>query len=281
MVAEELALLAQGAVEFPADSVLLELTGSDRRSWLQGQVTQDLRGLAPWGMTRACLCSPTGQLQADLAIWDAEDRLLISTDPECAHAVLQRARDLVIMEDVSCRALALSLVSVQGPSAGEHLDGASLALSNDRSGYGGYDLWGSGLTTLNLSTISKDAAEIARIEAGIPRYGTDMGPRTLPPELGKKFESERISYSKGCYTGQEVLMRIHSRGHTNKTLVGLILDGPVEKGSTVEGGGEVTSACLSPRLGPIALATLRNELATKGTKVKVGARNGIVADLPF
>ena len=108
-----------------------------------------------------------------------------------------------------------------------------------------------------------------------------MGSRTLPPEMGPAFEAAHVSYTKGCYTGQEVLMRIHSRGHTNKTWVGFVLDKAVTAGARIGELGEVTSACISPRLGPIALGTVRNEQSTPGTSVQVGEATGIVTVLPF
>lgn len=277
---KDLAELAKSAVVFPAESALIELTGADRRDWLQGQVTQDLRLLQTWGALQSCLCTPTGHLLADLFLWDLEDRILIGVDPACAAAVLKRVEDMVIMEDVVAKRLDLPLVSIQGPHAGDYLEGAHLALSRDRSGFGGFDVWG--LPESNPPRqISQEASEIARIEAGIPRFGVDMGDRTLPPEMGPAFEKSRISYTKGCYTGQEVLMRIHSRGHTNKTWVGLTLGSPVQAGETVGESGVVTSACVSPEFGPIALALLRNETAAEGSVVQVGKVNGTVKALPF
>jgi folate-binding protein YgfZ len=133
-----------------------------------------------------------------------------------------------------------------------------------------------------------DAAsyEAARIERGVPKRGVDYTNKTLPAELGHMFELEHVSYSKGCYVGQEVLMRIHSRGHTNKTWVGLLLDEAVQPGSAVSSearkdAGVVTSAAISPQLGPIAGAMLRNEASREGAKVKVGNAMGRVRHFPL
>jgi folate-binding protein YgfZ len=111
------------------------------------------------------------------------------------------------------------------------------------------------------------------LEAGIPLWGIDMDDRVLPPEMGPHFEAEHISYAKGCYTGQEILMRMHSRGHANRTWVGLVAVAPVDAGSRVvyEGGdsGIVTSVAPSPMLGFIAAAMLRKEATKPGEMVSV------------
>jgi len=125
------------------------------------------------------------------------------------------------------------------------------------------------------------AYDIARLEAGVPSLGSDIGAKTMPPELGPAFESRHVSYRKGCYMGQEVLMRIHSRGHTNKSWVGLLTDGPVEPGAVITVGpgkevGSVTSAAYSPRLGHFAAGMVRNEAAVAGTSVEIVSERGNV-----
>ena len=135
-------------------------------------------------------------------------------------------------------------------------------------------------------SISDDAFEIARIEAGIPKRNVDYTSKTLPPELGRQFELDHVSYNKGCYTGQEVLMRIHSRGHTNRTWMGVILEGQVEVGATIshesrEDAGVITSTALSPEFGYIATAMLRREVAKPDTKISVKGVAGRCMLLPI
>ena len=108
-----------------------------------------------------------------------------------------------------------------------------------------------------------------------------MNEKTFPPEMGKAFEERHVSYSKGCYMGQEVLMRIHSRGHTNKTWVGLASEKPLEVGASVghrlrSDSGIVTSAVFSPDFGYIGAAMVRNEAAFEGEVVQVTTSQGIV-----
>jgi folate-binding protein YgfZ len=136
-----------------------------------------------------------------------------------------------------------------------------------------------------VEVLSPEGYELATLEAGIPRFGIDTNDKTLPPELGPHFESNHVSYTKGCYTGQEVLMRMHSRGHTNKTWVGLKASAPISPGTRVsyEGKdvGTVHRAALSPAFGHIASATLRNEATAEGTKVQAGDTAAEVVTMPF
>lgn len=131
-----------------------------------------------------------------------------------------------------------------------------------------------------------DEAEARRIAAGVPKWGADMGPRTLPPELGPDFEARHVSYEKGCYTGQEVLMRMQSRGHTNRTWIGLIADAPLTAGERVlhEGKevGRVSSASPYPlEVGFVAAAVLRNEATAEGVVVEVGGGKAEVRRMPI
>jgi folate-binding protein YgfZ len=204
---------------------------------------------------------------------------------------------MVILEDVQAQEVPWQLTSVQGPgsekvlSAVLHLPSSDAGvvrvngengycLRSDRTGSAGWDLWSP--TTIEVApSISSAVQEIARIEAGVPKQGVDFGPKTLPPELGTAFEGRHVSYTKGCYVGQEVLMRLHSRGHTNKTWMGLVADAQLEPGARVshasrEDAGQVTSAALSPTYGPIGAAMLRNESAKAGEQVTVHTSAGEV-----
>ena len=135
-----------------------------------------------------------------------------------------------------------------------------------------------------------ESLDIARLEAGIPIFGRDMTEKTLPPEMGPAFEAKYISYTKGCYTGQEVLMRIHSRGHTNKTWMALIAEAPLQPGDTIshpsrQDAGTITSAAISPTFGFIAGAMLRNEATQEGDMVNVHTADrdvrAVVGDFPI
>lgn len=294
-------------VELP-EMAVVELRGEDRKGWLQGQATNDLRDLHAGGSAKFCLCSPTGQLLAICGLWALPDRFIVSTDRAALPAFLERIQRMVILEDVVATDLTGSheMLAIQGPSASERLrlfvelpmlDCAesplgACVLRDDRTGRGGWSLLIRRSDKLMRSTLKKlvataspSAVEIARLEAGIPAFGRDTGPKTLPPELGPAFVDAHISYQKGCYTGQEVLMRMHSRGHTNRTWVGLVGEGPIEAGTDVESAGQkvgtVTSSALSPKLGHIGAAMIRNEFASPGTQVAVSGVIGEVSKMPL
>lgn len=280
------------------------LTGDDRKGWLQGQVTNDVRRLESGAYRAFCFCSSTGQIQAVVDAWALPDRIVMTTAEETSEAVMRRVEQMVVLEEVEARrATDYRIVSVQGPTATRRLgemmqlpsldageatyEGATVyCLRSDRTGMGGWDLWlpanGVFRTLFEAFPVIDHAAYgIARLEAGIPFYGADITEKTMPPELGAAFESKHVSYQKGCYMGQEVLMRIHSRGHTNKTWVGLMAEAPLEIGAVVAhpmraDAGVVTSAVNSPDYGQIGAATIRNEFAEDGERVRVITERGEV-----
>jgi folate-binding protein YgfZ len=285
----------------------IELTGPDRLEWLQGQVTNDLRSLQPGDALSFCLTKPTGQLLALGTLWNCPKTTLIVTgQPE---VVLKRVEEMVIMEEVEAQKLDLKVISVQGAEAvyevsqlgntpeqvsrveigGEEV----LASPSHRTAEGGFDfLVGPGGSAENalreaLPLVSPEAQNVLELEGGIPRFGVDTDEKTLPPELGPDFDKKHISYAKGCYTGQEVLMRIHSRGHTNKTWVGLRATRPIPTGVKLQHEGktvgEVSRAAYSPAFGFIGAATLRNQASDPGTKLEL-ADNDLTVEvvrMPF
>lgn len=286
-------------------SCLIELTGDDRKAWLQGQVTNDLRKVQNGDAISFCMCTPTGQMVAVCDLWALPERFLIRAHKRSQDAILSRVSNMVVMEDVHAKDLTPDyvLLCIQGPAATSELkklldlplldagvteyEGAEvICLRSNRTGLGGWDLLlpldakkASKKLAAAFEAVAEEAFHVARLEAGIPRFGVDMDEKTLPPEMGPLFEAKQISYSKGCYTGQEVLMRIHSRGHTNKTWMALVSDQPLPPGATITHGrrddaGVVTSAGDSPQFGYIAGAMLRNEAAFDGEIVTVNAPSG-------
>jgi folate-binding protein YgfZ len=262
---------------------LLRVSGEDAKSWLQGQVTNDLRGFADGDSISFCFCNSTGQIEAVADAWAVGEVVYLTCEAAVTPAILNRAEDTVIMEDVLVEDLhdRYRLLSIQGPAAQKIVEG--LALSNEviqlrshRTAASGLDLWMPaqaenliGQIKAQVPNVSPSTSEVARLEAGIPRAGHDYDAKTLAAEMGESFVAAHISYTKGCYTGQEVLMRIHSRGHTNRTWMGLLCDAPVPSGAIVShptksGVGKVTSTAVSPSLGPIAAAFIRNEFAHEG-----------------
>lgn len=272
-----------------ADHVLIEVTGGDRRDWLQGQVSNDLRNLAPDRPIDACLCTPTGQLLALLRLWDLQDRILIATHPDAADSVMARVEQMVIMEDVEAKPLALQILTFQGPHAASGLPEVGLRLPSNRLGTGGFDLVVESTTGLGLSDdhrLDQDVWRAMQLAAGIPIFGSDTHAKTLPPELGPSFIAKHISYSKGCYTGQEVIARIESRGHTNQTWRALMSNRALVVGETLthpsrEQAGTVTSVGWLPSLGYFAGAMVRNEVSVGDEVTLSDGATAIVKDFPI
>ena len=149
------------------------------------------------------------------------------------------------------------------------------------------------LENQNAVEISDEVYEVLRIEQGIPLYAVDMDETTIVPEIGLP---EIISYNKGCYIGQEIIARIHFRGHIAKQLTGLVLSEPQAattglisqlqnaelKSLDGKNAGKITSACVSPKLKKqIALAYVRCDYLAEGTQLKIGELTATVKNLPF
>jgi folate-binding protein YgfZ len=273
----------------------IRVGGQDRWEWLQGQISQDVSLLRERGYGQACLLTPTGQIVADLfgVVW-GEDVFLIAGETPPAR-VRERLARMVILEDVTIEDVtpSLSLVALQGPSVREvprPLEEGLRIWEQDVTGSGGFLVLGAEGRLLplleELVPVGLEAWDIARLEWGLPLYGRDFDESTLVMELGDAFVSPRVSWDKGCYTGQEVVARIVSRGHTNRTWVGLRSEGLVEEGASVKEGsgreiGRVTSSALSPLFGPLASAFVRNEYCGQGTEVVVGGIRAWVFPFPL
>jgi folate-binding protein YgfZ len=293
----------------PRERAALIVRGSDAAEYLQGQLTNDIEALEREAGCYAALLDRKGHLQADMRLLRLEnDDLWLDLEPASAPAVLKHLVTYSIgreveVEDVSERWAITSLIGPRAPElAGfegigpEHAqrfrewDGTEvLAVSTDA----GIDLITSADAAAHLGElleaagavqVSEAAAEIIRVESGRPRFGLDMGPESMPAEAG--ITERAVDFEKGCYIGQEPVARLHYRGKPNRTLRGLRLSGPAEAGDTLVLGekevGVVGTACLSPALGPIALAIVRRE-AAEGDQVVVGDR-GVTAEvvgLPF
>jgi folate-binding protein YgfZ len=296
--------LREECLRYPTDDLaIVELSGDDRKGWLQGQATNNLRSLDFGASSAFCVCEPTGQIISVCDIWSLKDRFLITLPKPSLDGFMRRVEQMVIIEDVAARILTdHRLVSIQGPSATrtlsdwmslptldahetEFADSLAAVLRSNRAGQGGWDLVLPNPASKAIARLEKmgiadsNTADVARLEAGFPKFGQDITPKTMPPELGSAFDMRHVSYNKGCYTGQEVLMRIHSRGHTNKTWMGLIADAPFAIGDSVShpqrtDAGFVTSAGFSPSVGYIGAATLRNEATQDGGTVTIQTERG-------
>jgi tRNA-modifying protein YgfZ len=273
--------------------------GSEAGDFLQGQVSNDVESLAAGHGCYATILNHKGKLRTDLRVLRGEDFFWLDTEP-IGHAVLRHMLDTyslgrdVQWEDVG---EAHSILSLLGPGADALLDdppppnehafvdtGAGLWVRTDL----GIDL----LCTvaraeelrgeLGVEEVSEEVAECLRIESGRPRLGLDMDADTIPQEAG--INERAVDFEKGCYVGQETVARLHYKGKPNRHLRGLRLSEPAERRAEILLGekvvGRIGSACVSPRLGPIALALVRRE-AAPGDTVLVDGAEAQVAELPF
>ncbi len=267
--------------------------GSEAADFLQGQVSNDVEALEPGSGCYATVLTHKGKLRTDLRVLRGDDWFWLDTEA-IGHAVLEHmlrtyslGRDVQFEDVTESRAL-LSLV---GPAARERLDAAPPAeehafVSGEHGVYVatqlGVDVIAAAGTTLDVEPVSEEAAECLRIEAGRPRLGYDMDADTIPQEAG--INERAVSFTKGCYVGQETVARLHYRGKPNRHLRGLRLSEPAERGTEILLGekvvGRLGSTCVSPRLGPIALALVRRE-AEPGATVQVGGAPAEVVDVPF
>jgi tRNA-modifying protein YgfZ len=276
-----------------SDRAKFTVRGSEAADFLQGQVSNDVEALEPGSGCYATVLSHKGKLRTDLRILRGEDSFWLDAEA-IGHAVLEHmlrtyslGRDVQFEDVTETRAL-LSLV---GPAARERLDAAPPSeehgfVSGEHGTYVathlGVDVIAEPGTMLDVEPVSEEAVECVRIEAGRPRLGYDMDADTIPQEAG--INERAVSFTKGCYVGQETVARLHYRGKPNRHLRGLRLSEPAERGSEIVLGervvGRLGSTCVSPRLGPIALALVRRE-ASPGDTVQVDGAPAEVLDVPF
>jgi tRNA-modifying protein YgfZ len=276
-----------------SDRAKFLVRGGEAADFLQGQVSNDVEALKPGTGCYATVLSHKGKLRTDLRVLRGEDWFWLDTEA-IGHAVLEHMlRTYSLGRDVQYEDVTQSraLLSVVGPAARERLDPTvpdeeHSYISGEPGLYVatllGVDVICEPGTSLEVESVSEEAAECVRIEAGRPRLGFDMDSETMPQEAG--INDRAVSFTKGCYVGQETVARLHHRGKPNRHLRGLRLSEPAERGSEIVFGektvGRLGSTCVSPRLGPIGLALVRRE-AQPGDGVELGGASAEVVDLPF
>jgi folate-binding protein YgfZ len=248
-----------GAIELPRDFV--RATGPDVTSFLQGQLSQNVAVLAPDASTWALLLQPQGKVTAFLRVLRVgEEEFVLETDAGFAPAVIERLNRFKLRVKCDLDPLAWRCLAVRGPKAHDLVAAGVVA---DWPGLPGRDLVGeSPEVPAGVAMCGMDAYEAVRIEAGIPVMGRELDEGTIPAEAGVVDMS--VSFTKGCYTGQELVARIDSRGgNVPRRLRGLVLEaGPAPVGATVQADGKevgkLTSVAFSPGLdATVALAYVR------------------------
>ena len=279
----------------------LLLTGAEAAEYLQGQVTNDVEELAAGQGCYAALLTHKGKVVADMRILRGPDWLLIDTEPDALAALARNVDMYSIGRDVQLREVTAerAILSLLGPAARAALDAEPPAeehawVEGEHGIYVTTDLGVDVIVAaddaeaaragLGVEPVSLEAAECLRIESGRPRHGIDFDAETIPQEAG--LNDRAVSFSKGCYVGQETVARLHYKGKPNRHLRGLKLSEPGQRGDVVMLGdrevGRLGSTAESPVHGPIALALVRRE-AAPGAEVAVGenADRAVVEELPF
>jgi len=282
-----------GLVERP-DRGLLIVSGPEAAEYLQGQLTNDTEAIEPGAWTYAALLDRKGHMQADMRVLRPGDGpdLWLDLEPEGLAAASRHLQMYKIGREVEVADAGdeYVLFSLIGPRATEFARAVEANALRTGEGVdlivpaGERDRIHAALTNAGAVEVSPEAAEILRIETGRPRFGAEMGTETMPAEAG--IVERAVSFTKGCYIGQETVARLHYKGKPNRHLRGLRFSAPARRGESLVLGekevGRVGSAAISPAFGPIGLAILRRE-AEPGTTVAVG-EDGVTAEvvgLPF
>ena len=303
----------------------LRISGTDRRSYLQGLLTNDIEALTPGTGCYAAYLTPQGRMISDMRVFETGEDILMDLEGSRTAIVAERLGQFIFSEDVDVKDITASTadVGVFGPLAASVLravlgsdappdlermpmlsvrraphHGSNLwIVRSDDVGVGGFEVileptmataLVDALRRAGAVDVDDETAEAARIEAGRPRYGVDMDEDTIPLEAG--IEDRAISLTKGCYVGQEIIIRVLHRGHGRvaRRLVHLQFEAGAsvpESGQTIVAGereiGRLTSATASETQGrPIALGYVHRDFAASGTTVSVGGRPATVVELP-
>lgn len=280
--------------------------GRDRARLLHNLTSNDVKKMTPGEARYAFLLSPQGRIQADLYLLSFAEHFLIDAEPELREKVLQHVRRYIIADQVELEDVTQSTacVGVEGPGAAAVLAQMGAPLPGDYAHAAWQDRTVAGiaatgqpgvriycpldasvdliakLQSAGAQPASAGDARIVRIENGKPRYGEDIFEKSLPQETQ---QMHAVSFTKGCYLGQEIVERIRAQGHVNKKLVRLEIAGaePPAAGAKAKTNdaanaaeaGEISSAVYSPQSGNVAaLAYLRTQFATPGINLLVLGR---------
>jgi folate-binding protein YgfZ len=305
---------------------LIEVSGGDRLRWLNGQITNDVKDLKAGEGKLAAVLNVKGHILADLVVYGLPDLVWVDAQRDRAQLIRDTFERYIIADDVvaenaSDRYARLMLVGREARALMSEVAGPGVAnlapwhhaeawlgtlqlriIGSPWLAMPGYDVvvsadladraW-EALTYLGQSRgllpVGMAAVDLLRVEAGWPWYGVDFDDSNL---LMESLTRDHVSFTKGCYIGQEVVIRVEHQGHVNRRLCGLLLSGEVApvRGATILSGdrkvGTVTSAVRSPALNRvIALGTIRREVWDPGTKLRIASGDQIleaeVTPLPF
>lgn len=252
-------LVRCGGVGDLSSRVEVLVTGADRVRYLNGQVTSDVKKLGIWGSGPACLTTAKGRMCAEVMVTKGEEGIYVDGEEGLGGTLLERLGRYIIADDVNLEEVAVGrrLLHYLGEEPVEM--GGVRKVRVNRFGREGWDVRISAEDFERneegyfpkSKRVDARILEILRVEAGIPRWGYELGEETLPPEAG--LDRTHIDYHKGCYVGQETISRLKSVGHVNRELRGMVWEGGgiPEIGGLIFGeggeraGGVVTSVAYS------------------------------------
>jgi len=314
------ALTAAAGYRVASERIVVRMVGDDRVPFLNGMCSNDIKQLAPGSLVPALLLTEHAHVVAEVYVWNKGDALLIEADRTTWPGAREQLEKFLVADDVEMEELdGTAVIDIKGPSAAgvvgtiagqaaaslapwKHLAIGNAEIANlPRLGGPGFTVLAEndsaaeivknlerGGAALGIREVGAEALEVIRIENGVARIGVDTGPKTIALEA--RMQSA-ISFSKGCYVGQETIERATSRGGLKKRLFGLRIIGSrvpeLNATVTLEGKdvGRVTSAALSPRLGVLGLSLLHHSAWEVDTQVTIedarGELKAAVSDLPF
>lgn len=277
----------------PLKRGLIEVSGKEAAQFINGLITNDAAKLADGAQMRAAFPNAQGRLLALVRVFRRGDKFLFETEAASGEKIFQNLFRFTYAGDFFVKDLSdeYEYFEVFGADT-EFEDADFIRFENDfTSDYfvpkESAENFKNELRTAGASEISDELYEILRIERGKPLYNIDMDETTIVPEIGLP---ETVSYNKGCYIGQEIIARIHFRGHVAKRLTGLVFEdenAEIElnaeiKSADGKNAGRITSVSYSPTFEKnIALAYVRYDYLAEGTQLKVNEFAATVKDLPF
>jgi folate-binding protein YgfZ len=281
-------------VRAQADDIVVAIDGDDARTWLNGQLTNDVKKLAPGGSVYGLVLTTKGRILADLLVADGPDGLCVVAPRAAWPALREQLEKYIIMEDVTLRETDLAITTLAGPLAGDPslaAPGPAWTFRSQRLGPC-VEVVCPGPQAEALRARLLDAAralgggpadderwELARIREGVPRFAVDFGDRSYPQEAGLKRRA--LAFDKGCYLGQEVVCMLENRGQVARSLVRLEVEGPTSPGAALvdEAGevvGEITSTAADGGR-TRALGYVKRALAESGRRVRTGEHDATIS----
>ena len=276
----------------------IRVTGEDRARLLHAMTTQDVQSLAPGQGCYAFFLNAQGRILGDANIFCREDAFLLDTEPETRQKLYDHIDRYIIADDVTLEDVTgeMATIAIEGPQAAAVLErlgapvpdadyatrswSGSIVARVSSTGAGGYFIFmlptkkAELIAALDIPEATPEQARAVRLEHGKPRYGEEITERYLVQETA---QLNAVSFSKGCYLGQEIVERVRSRAQIHRVLRRLTIDAtePPPAGTKLKSGdadaAEIASAVYSPALGKVAaLAYVRTQFAEPGTEMRLG-----------